>query len=97
MSITNESPPEHTEILNTEGFKPFTMTIDCATEGLAIQLWAALCSGEAQQRREIERYAGPAALAKFEEHVALGISEGLYALWDSLDDMLVAQGVINKG
>ena len=89
--------PEDKAILNTEGFKPFTLKIDCITEGLAIQLWAALSGGEDAQRHEIERFAGPAALAKFDEHVALGISEGLYLIWDALDDMLVAQGVISKG
>ena len=94
---TNESNPEHTTTLNTPGFKPFTLKIDCCTEGLAIQLWASLGCGEAVQRAEIERHAGPAALAKFDAHVALGLSEGLYPIWDALDDMLVAQGVITKG
>jgi hypothetical protein len=96
MTINN-SNPEHTTILNTEGFKPFTLTIDCMTEGFAIQLWAALAgTGEAAQREQIKRFLSAAALTKFEEHVALGLSEGLYPIWDALDDMLVAQGVIVK-
>ncbi len=97
MSIINNTLPEHTAELNTEGFKPFALQIECATEGVAIQLWAALSGGHAAQRVEVERHAGPAALAKFDEHVALGISEGLYPIRDALDDMLVAQGVISKG
>ncbi len=93
----NESYPEHTAALNTPGFRPFTLTIDCATEGMAIRLWAALGCGEYVQRAEIECHAGPAALAKFDDHLELGLSEGLYPIWDSLDDMLLAQGVIEKG
>jgi len=95
MTINN-SNPEHTVTLNTEGFKPFTLKIDCKTEGFAIQLWGALAGGTEPQRREIERHAAFAALAKFEEHVALGFSEGLYPVFSALDDMLVAQGVIVK-
>ena len=91
------SNPEHTAVLNTEGFKPFTLEIDVMSEGMAIRLWAALSVGEGLQRQEIEKYAGAAALAKFDEHVALGLSEGLYPVWDALDDMLVAHGVITKG
>lgn len=88
--------PEDKAILNTEGFKPFTLKIDCITEGLAIQLWASLVSGTSLQREEVERHCGPAALAKFDEHTAKGLSEGTYPIWDQLDDMLVAQGVIKK-
>ena len=92
-----ESYPEHTAALNTPGFKPFTLEIDCTTEGFAIQLFAVLACSVKEQRREVERFAGPAALAKFDNHVGLGLSEGTYPLWNALDDMLVAQGVINKG
>lgn len=76
-------------------FKPFALKIDCCTEGLAIQLWAALGCGEAVQRAEIERHAGPAALATFDAHVALGLSEGLYPIFSELTDRLRSQGVIS--
>jgi len=83
--------------LNTPGFKPFTLELDVMSEGTAIQLWGALAGGTEPQRREVERFAGAAALAKFDDHLELGLSEGLYPIWDSLDDMLLAQGVIEKG
>ena len=97
MSTINETKPEDTIALNTPGFKPFTLEIDCMSEGFAIRLWATLSVGEGFQRQEIEKYAGAAALAKFDDHAAPGLSEGLYPIWNTLDDMLVAQGVINKG
>jgi len=74
---------------------PFTLKIDCMTEGFAIQLWGALACGDTARRVEVERHAGPAALAKYDAQVELGLSEGLYPLFSELTDMLREQGVIS--
>jgi hypothetical protein len=74
---------------------PFTVQFQCRTEGEALLLWAALACGDTARRVEVERHAGPAALAKYDVQVELGLSEGLYPLFNKLTDMLREQGVIN--
>jgi len=73
---------------------PIEITITFATPEHALVLWAALLQRTSEIQELADKNLSPENAKRVSEMLDLGISEGTYPLWNALDDLLKARGVI---
>jgi hypothetical protein len=76
------------------GFTPIKITIKLNTEAEALLFWAKLGASDRTALDLLRKYAGDGAESMAKPLLDAGIAAGTYPLWNELDDLLKARGVL---
>jgi hypothetical protein len=76
------------------GFAPIKITIELNTEAEALLFWGKLGASDHTALDMLRKYAGYGAESMAKPLLDAGLAGGTYPLWNELDDLLKARGVL---